>query len=132
MESIGEQYIKHNGENLWDFEIVDGCDSLNINHIHPLKQRDVSALSRLFVYDSHIRAAIVFGSSVRFDCHSASDLDLLIVRDDDQMRIDVPLDSISGEMDILFASHLGDRLRKEIEQTGVLVYCRDDRTGVSV
>ncbi|MCD7865890.1 MAG: nucleotidyltransferase domain-containing protein [Clostridiales bacterium] len=128
MELAGEQYICHNDENLWDFEILDGCESMNMNHIHPLKQRAVSALIRLLAYDSHVRAAIVFGSAVRFDCHSASDLDLLIVRDDDQMRIDAPLESIPGEMDILFASHLGDRLRREIARTGVLVYSRDDDT----
>ncbi|MCD7982351.1 MAG: nucleotidyltransferase domain-containing protein [Clostridiales bacterium] len=95
-----EQLIEHHGENLWDFEVLEGCYSLNINHIHPLKQRDVSALSRLLAYDVHIQAAIVFGSAVRFDCHSSSDLDLLIVRDDDKLRIDAPLESISGEMDI--------------------------------
>lgn len=118
------KYIRHNGENLWDFEVLDGCDFPNANHIHPLKQRDVMKLTQLVREDEHIKQVIVFGSSVRFDCHSASDIDLLVVRDDDQRRVDVSLDEISSEMDILFAAYLGERLRSEIEQTGVLVYRR--------
>lgn len=124
MKTASQSYIFHNGENLWDFEVLDGCDFLNANHIHPLKQWDVSTLTRLLSYDAHIMEAIVFGSAVRFDCHSASDLDLLIVRDDDEMKIDVPLDEIRSEMDIIFSSHLGERLRNTIGQTGVLVYRR--------
>ncbi|MCD8365033.1 MAG: nucleotidyltransferase domain-containing protein [Clostridiales bacterium] len=124
MNFIADEYVKHNGENLWDFEILDGCDCMNINHIHPLKQRDVTALSRILSYDAHIQEAIVFGSSVRFDCHSASDLDVLIVRDDEKMRIDAPVDEIRSEMDVIFASHLGKKLRDEIARTGVPVYRR--------
>lgn len=124
MEAVSKCYISHNGENLWDFEVLDGCEFLNANHIHPLKQHDISLLTRLLREDEHIIEAIVFGSSVRFDCHSASDIDLLIVRDDKEKKIEVSLDEIKSEMDIIFASHLGDRLRKEIGQTGVLVYRR--------
>ncbi|MCD8012493.1 MAG: nucleotidyltransferase domain-containing protein [Lachnospiraceae bacterium] len=124
MELSSDEYIRHNGENLWDFEVLDGCEFPNVNHIHPLKQRDIMKLTQLVREDEHIMQVIVFGSSVRFDCHSASDIDLLIVRDDNQRRIDVSLDEISSEMDILFASHLGERLRREIGQTGVPVYRR--------
>ena len=124
MNFVTDEYVKHNGENLWDFEVLDGCDFINVNHIHPLKQRDIAALTRILCYDAHIREAIVFGSSVRFDCNSASDLDVLVVRDDDKMRIDAPLDEICSEMDVIFASRMGDRLRDEIARTGVPVYRR--------
>ncbi|WP_300659350.1 nucleotidyltransferase domain-containing protein [uncultured Acetatifactor sp.] len=70
-------------------------------------------------------AVIVFGSAVRFDCHSRSDLDVLVVRDDRQLAIDGSLDEVSSELDIIFSSHLGSRLKEEIAQTGVVVYRRN-------
>lgn len=121
---IGE-YIRHQGENLWDFEVVAQADIENINHIHPLKQRDVGCFVEAVEKDPHILGVIVFGSAVRFDCHSGSDLDLLVVRDDKKLQIDGPLDKVRSEMDIVFASRLGQRLKKEIARTGVVVYRRD-------
>ena len=66
----------------------------------------------------------VFGSAVRFDCHSMSDLDVLIVRDDQQIRIDASLSNIQSELDLIFHSKLGERLKKEIQRTGVVVFRR--------
>lgn len=45
MAKLAERYIRHNGENLWDFEIVSQRIYENVNRIHPLKQRDVGRLS---------------------------------------------------------------------------------------
>lgn len=119
---ITHDYIYHNGDNLWDFEVLSNFNYKNANHIHPLKQRDVSLLIHAAKRDSHIIGIIVFGSAVRFDCHSMSDLDILIIRDDGKLEINAPIDEVQSELDIIFSSKLGERLKNEIGQTGVLVY----------
>ena len=53
-----------------------------------------------------------------------SDLDVLIVRDDQQIRIDASLSNIQSELDLIFHSKLGERLKKEIQRTGVVVFRR--------
>ncbi len=126
MAEVAENYIRHNGENLWDFEIVSQWTYENVNRIHPLKQRDVGRLIEAVKKDMHIQAVIVFGSAVRFDCHSGSDLDVMIIRDDRKFAIDSPLDGIESEMDIIFSAHLGSRLEEEIAKTGVIVYRREE------
>lgn len=120
------EYIKHNGENLWDFEVFPECTYKNANRIHPLKQRDVNSLIKSVKVDEHIKELIIFGSAVRFDCNSYSDLDVLLVRDDDKMKLDGSLDAVRSELDLIFSSRLGERLKKEIEQTGVCVYRREE------
>lgn len=129
MKKAVNDYIQHTGENLWDFEVVSQpniTEVENINRIHPLKQRDVNCLVESVKNDCHILGVIVFGSAVRFDCHSQSDLDILIVRDDKELRIDSSLEDINSELDIIFSSRLGVRLEKEIAQTGVIVYRRKE------
>ena len=121
-----EQYISHNGENLWDFEVVACPDVENINHIHPLKQKDVGYFVESVKKEPHILGVIVFGSAVRFDCHSGSDLDLLVIRDDEELRMEGSLDQIKSELDLVLSFRLGERLKKEIARTGVVVYRRGE------
>lgn len=122
---IVDQYICHTGENLWNFEVVTEQPFENAHRIHPLKQRDVSHLIEAARQDEGILGMIVFGSAVRFDCSSGSDLDVLIVREDKELKINGPLEEVSRELDLIFSSRLGGRLREEIGRTGVIVYRRD-------
>lgn len=122
MKTGNSKYIQHNGGNLWDFEVFSDCCYENANHIHPLKQRDVSKLIEAVKSDEHIKEVIIFGSAVRFDCNSFSDLDVLLVRDDSELKIDGSLDRVESELDIIFSSKTGGRLKEEIAQTGVPVY----------
>lgn len=124
MKTTVDTFVSHNEDDLWDFEIVSDLQYENVNRIHPLKQRDVSLLIQDIQNDPHITGMIVFGSAVRFDCHSMSDLDVLIVRDDQQIRIDASLSNIQSELDLIFHSKLGERLKKEIQKTGVIVFRR--------
>ena len=119
-----DSYISHNGEHLWDFEILSDFHYENVNRIHPLKQRDVFELINAVKNDSHITGVIVFGSAIRFDCHSMSDLDVLIIRDDTLLKIDASLSEVRSELDINFNTKLGNRLKAEISKTGVIVYRR--------
>ena len=123
-ESIAKQYIHHSDRTLWDFDIVTDQTFYNINRIHPLKQRDTLNFINAASLDPHIQGLIVFGSAVRFDCHSGSDLDILVIRDDKQLTINSSLDNINSELDIIFASKIGPRLKEEIARTGVIVYER--------
>ncbi len=124
MDTRIDSYISHNGNNLWNFEVLSNLQYENVNHIHPLKQKDVFNLIKAVKKDIHITGMIIFGSAVRFDCWSGSDLDILIIRDDSQLRIDAPLSNVKSETDIIFSSRLGDRLKKEIGNTGVIVFRR--------
>lgn len=124
MKTTADEYVSHNEDNLWDFEIVSDHPFENVNRIHPLKQRDVSLLIQAVQNDPHITGIIVFGNAVRFDCHSMSDLDVLVIRDDQQIRIDASLSNIQSELDLIFHSKLGERLKKEIQKTGVIVFRR--------
>lgn len=124
MNQTVDDYIRHNGDNLWTFETVPSLDFENINHIHPLKQRDIASIIESVKDDIHIIGIIIWGSSVRFDCHSTSDIDLLIIRDDNKMQIDGNLENVQSELDIIFNCKLGRRLQEEIAQTGVIVYRR--------
>lgn len=119
-----ESYISHHDEHLWDFEIVSDFQYKNVNRIHPLKQKDVFELIKAVENDSHIIGLIVFGSAIRFDCHSMSDLDVLIIRDDSQLKINASLSKVKSELDIIFSTKLGNRLKAEISKTGVIVFER--------
>ena len=121
-----QEYIHHHGENLWDFDILFNLDYENVNHIHPLKQKDVAALITAVKEDPHVIGIIVFGSAIHFNCHSASDLDVLIIKDDTRLGIDACLDQIESDLDIIFYTKLGERLKNEIAKTGVIVYRRDN------
>lgn len=125
MDTNIDSYISHDEDTLWDFEVLPGLKYENVNHIHPLKQRDVFALIKATEKDSHIIGIIVFGSAVRFDCHSQSDLDILIIRDDSSLSINSSLSEVKSELDIIFHTKLGSRLREEISKTGVIVFRRE-------
>lgn len=124
MNTSIDSYISHNGDHLWDFEILPGIQYENANRIHPLKQRDVSKLITAVQNDPHIIGIIIFGSAIRFDCHSASDLDVLLIRNDSQLKINASLSEVNSELDIIFNAKLGKHLKNEISKTGVIVYRR--------
>lgn len=124
MNTSIDSYISHNGDHLWDFEILPGLQYENVNHIHPLKQKDVSEFIAAVQNDCHITGIIIFGSAIRFDCHSASDLDVLLIRDDPQLKINASLSKVKSELDIIFNTKLGKHLKNEISKTGVIVYRR--------
>ena len=44
MNTNVDSFISHKGEHLWDFEVVSDVQYENVNHIHPLKQKEVFSL----------------------------------------------------------------------------------------
>lgn len=98
---------------------------LNAEYVHPLKQELVQEFQRDFEEDENIKAAIVFGSGVEFRCNSYSDLDLCIERYDTEKTFRYQAAASGEAVDVLYADRIGERLRREIEEKGIVVYDRE-------
>lgn len=109
------------------FEVKSGIDFKNVQYIHPLKQELVYKYIECFRRDRNIKAAIIFGSSVEFRCNSQSDLDICIERYDVDKGFRDYQDEYIQDTDIVYADALGDRLKKEIEQKGIVVFDREGK-----
>ncbi len=95
----------------------------NAEYIHPLKQDLVQLLQADFEKDQNVKAVIVFGSAVEFRCNSYSDLDLCVERYDE-----VPFhNNTEEEIDLVYWDQIGERLKKEIAEKGIVVYDREEQ-----
>lgn len=109
----------------FQFELKDGIHFTNAQYIHPLKQQLVQSYTACFARDMNIKAAIIFGSSVEFHCHSFSDLDICIERYNSEKRFrDYPQEYMA-ETDIVYFDSIGARLKQKIEQKGIVVFDRE-------
>nr|WP_296486312.1 hypothetical protein [uncultured Acetatifactor sp.] len=100
---------------------------LRAEYIHPLKQDLVQELQKDFLRDKNVKAAIVFGSGVEFRCNSYSDLDLCLERYDSEKAFHYEAGGEDSVIDVLYADQIGERLKKEIEEKGIVVYDREGR-----
>ena len=66
--------------NIYHFNIVDGVPEVpfDMTRVHPIKQREVYEIYKLFTKSDLIKNAWIFGSSVSYFCHPKSDTDILI------------------------------------------------------
>ena len=94
---------------------------LHAEYVHPLKQELVQAFQQDFQEDGNVKAAIVFGSGVEFRCNSYSDLDLCIERYDMEKPFSYNAGAAGEAVDVLYADRIGERLRREIEEKGIVV-----------
>ncbi|MDO4291626.1 MAG: nucleotidyltransferase domain-containing protein [Eubacteriales bacterium] len=97
----------------------------NAQYIHPLKQELVQELQRDFAQDENVKAAVIFGSGVEFRCNSFSDLDVCIERYDTAKPFHYEAAADGEAIDLLYADQLGEKLRREIEEKGIVVYDRE-------
>ncbi|MCI9151101.1 MAG: nucleotidyltransferase domain-containing protein [Lachnospiraceae bacterium] len=102
---------------------------LHAEYVHPLKQELVQEFQQDFQRDRNVKAAIVFGSGVEFHCNSYSDLDLCIERYATDKPFHYEAAGNGEPVDLLYADRIGERLRNEIEEKGIVVY---DREGIYV
>lgn len=102
---------------------------LHAEYVHPLKQELVQEFQQDFRNDANVKAAIVFGSGVEFRCNSYSDLDLCIERYETDKAFHYQAADDGQPVDVLYADRIGEKLRREIEEKGIVVY---DREGVYV
>ena len=74
-----EQYLSARKAKNWKFnQIVEPESFLSVNRIHPIKQRLVKSIVNAARKDDNVKKIIIFGSSTRYDCDIASDLDICI------------------------------------------------------
>ncbi|MCI9619495.1 MAG: hypothetical protein HFG85_06005 [Dorea sp.] len=111
------------------FETKEGVHFENAQYIHPLKQKLVQSYVGCFDQDYNVKAAIIFGSSVEFGCHSFSDLDICIERYDYERGFRNYPEEYVEETDLVYYDAIGPRLKSEIEKKGIVVF---DREGLYV
>ena len=110
-----------------DFPIVVKTDCKNIRRIYPLKQKTVAELYKVAPKYGIIRRIYVFGSSATGRCNIDSDLDTCIDADiSDGMKIyDMQKevgDICDWNCDIVMHSNIGERLKRTIQEEGVVIY----------
>lgn len=93
----------------------------NCERIYPIQQRKVRALLVDLIQNESVQRVVVFGSSTTERCHQGSDVDLYVELTSENAPSlhphDFPFD--------LWTNHMVDeRLRDEIERTGVTVHER--------
>lgn len=114
--------------------IVQSPTALRLNRIHPLKQRLVDAICKEAKNHKVVKRIIIFGSSIRWDAHQWSDLDICIdwygdVRDDnfvDVKEVSEFKNRISilseGNADIIDYQFLNETVVADAVEKGVCVY----------
>lgn len=115
--------VNETNDNLWTFEILPGVSFLNCEHIHPLKQREIQQLVNACKTDTGIDELIIFGSSVEFRCSSKSDIDCVLIRNDNKKSVPDVFFEINSEVDVFL--DVFSRLKSTLYEHGVLVYRRN-------
>ena len=109
------------------FPTVVRSDCPNINRIHPLKQKAADRIFRAASKYDEIKRIFIFGSAASARCNVDSDLDICIDADmKDGLRI-YEIQKEFGEScdwncDMIMYGHLGARLRKTVDEQGVIIY----------
>lgn len=98
---------------------------MNVEKIHPLKQKQVFQLINVLKKKENVKKIIIFGSSVTNNCHSGSDLDFYVELSNE---VDLKKDIISVGYDLDYWNNymVDERLLNEIKKNGVLVYEKED------
>ncbi len=130
-----EEYLTARKSKNWRFNKVVASDSfLNVNRIHPIKQRMVKSIVDAARSDDRVKRIIVFGSSTRYDCDITSDLDLCLdwvvpCYDDDGVLLPftgnmrrVISQVTKGMADVVNYDYLDDTDIKQSVEEGVVVY----------
>ena len=93
----------------------------NAEYVFPTQQNDVFKIISAAKKDPNIKKVIVFGSSVTSACNPWSDIDVYFeLNEDNPANIDVC--GIEVPVDKWDNFSVDERLRKEIDETGVVVY----------
>lgn len=111
-------------ERAWDFEVITPTQIMNINRIHPLKQKEVVSIVESLKNNNKVLRIVVFGSAVEFRCTSRSDIDIYVETDEEECKITLPYDTLVSEVDVVRNLNHKTRLFEQIEKTGIVVYER--------
>lgn len=95
---------------------------LNCNRIYPMQQPKVKEFLDDVMKDNNVLKVIIFGSSVTYNCHSDSDVDIYLELKEDK-KIDLHYHDFLFDLWNTFT--VDSRLKNEILKTGVIVYERN-------
>ena len=113
----------NNFKEMWDFEVKEGVDFENCNSVHPLMQKRVQKILKELQQDFNVQKIVLFGSALEFRCSSFSDIDLYIEKKDKNLPLQTE-PAADCEIDIVTNLEQENRLYKEIERTGLLLFDR--------
>lgn len=130
-----EEYLQARKSDQWKFnQIVQKDAFLNVNRIHPIKQKAVKEIVAAAAKDREVNRIIIFGSSIRYDCDMTSDLDICIDWKDkcyDDAGVLMPftknmrreISSVTkGRADVVNYGYLSDTVIEDAVKKGVIVY----------
>lgn len=95
---------------------------MNTNKIYPIQQKKVKKLIDDISTNNKINKIIIFGSSVTDKCHIGSDIDIYVDTDSKNVKMNELYDF---EYDLWTNHSVDERLKKEINSKGVIVYERN-------
>lgn len=103
---------------------MDGVTFPNARYVHPLKQRDIQNIYDQLIQDKNITLLVVFGSSVDFRCHSESDIDLYMERNDKERYPKLEY-SFQSDIDRIYdIQDFSKGLGKSIAEEGIVLFDR--------
>ena len=130
-----EEYLEARKSKDWKFNKVVSDDSfLNVNRVHPIKQKQVKKIVEAARTDENVKKIIIFGSSIRYDCDMTSDLDICIDWKEecyDKNGVLMPFtrnmrkvisEATNGNSDVVNYVYLEGTLVKDAVMEGVVVY----------
>lgn len=103
-----------------DYKICITNPFLNCEKIYPIQQSKVKEIISGLSKDKHINKIIIFGSSITDRCHIGSDVDIYY-ETDNNYEINLICDF---DIDVWNNKNVDERLKKEIDKKGVVVYAR--------
>lgn len=95
---------------------------LNCERVHPLQQKKVQIIISNLRQQKEVEKIIVFGSSVRRDCHVGSDVDIYVIL---RENVKPAIGTLYFPYDLWTNYNVEPAMLEEINQKGVVVYVRD-------
>lgn len=96
----------------------------NIEYVHPLKQEDIYKIITAWQPDKNVKKIVIFGSAVRFNCNSYSDIDLYAELEDPNRIPKIPYSKVMSEVDLLYDVPKESNIWKSISRDGIVVFER--------
>lgn len=133
-------YKVNSSKRTWKFNKIVTADVMNIEYIHPLKQKIIVEIVEKAQKDSGVKSIQVFGSAITNACDFESDLDLCIDWNFDCYDTEgilVP-DTVSfmhqismitkGKCDVVHLQYLEGTVVEQDAREGVVVYVYDGQS----
>ncbi len=132
-----QEYLERVSKKGWRYHLlVEEPKAINLEYIHPLKQKLVDDVAREAQNDPHVKRLIIFGSAITGRCNPFSDLDICVdwimpSHDDDGVYVPETVSfmkfisvAAKGNVDILSYDDIGNAdLIRNIDD-GVVVFER--------